>query len=322
MRSLQALDDGGTVLAGLTWASTDPTVATLSTDDPPIVTAIAPGHVTITAGNASADLTVYPGPALPLGTVQWSIPGDGSGVTQILPAVPSDSGIDVFAQQQSGNIQAVKTDGRVAWTSTVGTDKKLVPDFLGGLAVADSQSIRKLDGLTGQPLPAYNFVNPNGSVPPVLVHTDGTVLTVDGDTVVGIDPLTGNPKFNVQLEHTIFSTDGNCGEFTPSETAVPPDFGPPIIAGDGFAYFPYHYVESPLASNGKVCYSSQNPRDGDVLEAFFIHRTTHLRVLRVAMDGSYSKIVLGDWTFDHVDQCVYVSAAPDLTSANARTPAT
>ncbi|MGB8130242.1 MAG: IPT/TIG domain-containing protein [Candidatus Angelobacter sp.] len=329
-RSLQALDDGGTVLAGLTWASTDPTVATLSTDDPPIVTAIAPGHVTITAGNASADLTVYPGPALPLGTVQWSIPGDGSGVTQILPAVPSDSGIDVFAQQQSGNIQAVKTDGRVAWTSTVGTDKKLVPDFLGGLAVADSQSIRKLDGLTGQPLPAYNFVNPNGSVPPVLVHTDGTVLTVDGDTVVGIDPLTGNPKFNVQLEHTIFSTDGNCGEFTPSETAVPPDFGPPIIAGDGFAYFPYHYVESPLASNGKVCYSSQNPRDGDVLEAFFIHRTTHLRVLRVAMDGSYSKIVLGDWTFDHVDQCVYVSGpgsnfgecahTRDVVSSSGATP--
>lgn len=111
-RSLQALDDTGNVLAGLTWASTNPTVATLSTDDPPIVTALAPGHVTITAGNASADLTVYPGPALPLGTVQWSIPGDGSGVAQILPAVPSDSGVDVFALQRSGNIQAARpTEG-------------------------------------------------------------------------------------------------------------------------------------------------------------------------------------------------------------------
>jgi hypothetical protein len=73
-RSLQALDDSGQALAGLTWASTDLTVATLSTDDPPIITALAPGHVTITAGNASADLTVYPWPALPLGAVQWSLP--------------------------------------------------------------------------------------------------------------------------------------------------------------------------------------------------------------------------------------------------------
>jgi hypothetical protein len=296
-RSLQAFDDGGNVLAGLTWASTDLTVATLSTDDPPIITAVAPGHVTITAGNASTDLTVYPGPALPLGTVQWSTPGDGSGVAQILPAVPSDSGVDVFGLQKSGNIQAVKTDGKVAWTSTVGTDKKLVPDFLGGLAVADSQSIRKLDGLTGQPLPAYNFVNPNGSVPPVLVHTDGTVLTVDGDTVVGIDPITGRPKFNIQMEDSISSSNGNCGEFTPSEFSSPPDFGAPIIAGDGFAYFPYTYTRAPLASNMKVCNA-----DGSEIDPH--HVDAHLRILRVGTDGSATKVILGDWSQDVVNECV------------------
>jgi hypothetical protein len=296
-RSLQALDDGGNVLAGLTWASSDLTVATLSTDDPPIITALAPGHVTITAGNASSDLTVYPGPALPLGTVQWSLPGDGSGVAQILPAVPSDSGVDVFALQQSGNIQAVKTDGKVAWTSTVGTDKKLVPDFLGGLAVADSQSIRKLDGLTGQPLPAYNFVNPNGLVPPVLVQTDGTTFTVDGDTVVGIDPLTGRPKFNIQLEDSIDSSNGNCGEFTPAEFSFPSDVGQPIIAGDGFAYFPYAYTRSPLASNMKVCNA-----DGSEIDPH--HVDAHLKVLRVGTDGSAIKISLGDWSQDVVNECV------------------
>jgi hypothetical protein len=315
-RSLQALDDTGNVLAGLTWASTDLTVATLSTDDPPIITALAPGHVTITAGNASADLTVYPGPTLPLGTVQWSIPGDGSGVAQILPAVPSDSGVDVFALQQSGNVQAVKTDGKVAWTSNVGTDKKLVPDFLGGLAVADSQSIRKLDGTTGQPLPAYNFVNPNGLIPPVLVHTDGTVLTVDGDAVVGIDPLTGLPKFNIQLEDSISSSDGNCGEFTPAEFSFPPDVGQPIIAGDGFAYFPYFYSETPLASNGIVCFPITQP--GNLIEEHFLHRQTHLRVLRVATDGSYSKIVLGDWIFDQVSQTFFVVG--DVVSSSGGTP--
>jgi hypothetical protein len=296
-RSLQALDDSGQALAGLTWASTDLTVATLSTDDPPIITAVAPGHVTITAGNASADITIYPGPALPLGTVQWSIPGDGSGVAQILPAVPSDSGVDVFALQQSGNIQAVKTDGRVAWTSNVGTDKKLVPDFLGGLAVVDSQSVVTLNGVTGQPYPAYNLVNPNGSIPPVLVHTDGTVFTVDGDTVVGIDPLTGLPKFNIQLDDSIDSSNGNCGEFTPAEFSFPPNVGQPIIAGDGFAYFPYAYTRSPLASNMKVCNA-----DGSEIDPH--HVDAHLRVLRVGTDGSATKVILGDWSQDVVNECI------------------
>ena len=40
---------------------------------------------------------------LPNGTVLWSNPGDGSGVQQILPAVPSQAGVaDVFALQNDG----------------------------------------------------------------------------------------------------------------------------------------------------------------------------------------------------------------------------
>jgi hypothetical protein len=296
-RSLQALDDSGQALAGLTWTSTDLTVATLSTDDPPIITALAPGHVAITAGNASADLTVYPGPTLPLGTVQWSIPGDGSGVAQVLPAVPSDSDVDVFVQQQSGMTQAVTFDGKVAWTSTESIDKKLMPDFLGGLAVVDSQSVVTLNGLTGQPYPAYNLVNPNGSIPPVLVHTDGTVITADGDTVVGIDPLTGLAKFNIRLEDSIDSSNGNCGEFTPAEFSFPPDVGQPIIAGDGFAYFPYAYTRSPLASNMKVCNA-----DGSEIDPH--HIDVHSRILRVGTDGSATKVILGDWSQDVVNECI------------------
>ena len=47
--------------------------------------------MTITAGTASADVTVFAG-ALPLGTVLWSNSGSGSGVGKIVPAVPSASG--------------------------------------------------------------------------------------------------------------------------------------------------------------------------------------------------------------------------------------
>ncbi len=53
---------------GLTWTSSDPAVVGLSSDDPPVLTALAAGHVTITAGTASTDVSVS-SVALPLGTV-------------------------------------------------------------------------------------------------------------------------------------------------------------------------------------------------------------------------------------------------------------
>ncbi|MFY9726263.1 MAG: hypothetical protein WAJ87_12275 [Bryobacteraceae bacterium] len=43
-----------------------PTIVTLSPDDPPVLTALTAGHVTIST--ATADVTVSAGP-LPLGTV-------------------------------------------------------------------------------------------------------------------------------------------------------------------------------------------------------------------------------------------------------------
>ena len=34
--------------------------------------------------------------------------------------------------------------------------------------------------------------------PTSVVHTDGTIFALDGDSVVGIDPATGLQKFSVQ----------------------------------------------------------------------------------------------------------------------------
>ena len=99
--------------------SSDPNVVRLSTSDPRVHTALAPGHVTITGGTATADVTVSAVP-LPLGTVIWSNPGDGSGVQSIVPAVPSTSGVaDVFAFQADGTVQAITSDGITAWTANV-----------------------------------------------------------------------------------------------------------------------------------------------------------------------------------------------------------
>ncbi|PYU86388.1 MAG: hypothetical protein DMG08_29880, partial [Acidobacteria bacterium] len=210
-RSLQALNANYQPVAGLTWTSSDTAILTLSAGDPPVLTAVAPGNVTVFAGDASADVTVYPG-ALPVGTVLWSIPGNGSRVSGIYPAVPSSSGVaDVFATEDDGTVLAVTADGEVAWTTNVGTDFwNFLPDFQGGLVVynINNSTFYKLDGLTGQAYPAYQ---PSqgvawASIGPPAIHIDGTIFTSDytctnadcsnsAGWLVGIDPSSGTSKF-------------------------------------------------------------------------------------------------------------------------------
>jgi regulation of enolase protein 1 (concanavalin A-like superfamily) len=294
--TLQALNSSGSTLQGLTWASSAITIASLSTDDPPIITALAPGHVTITAGDASADLTVYAGPTLPTGTIQWSSPGDGSGVSSIVPAVPSSTGVaDVFAFEQSGNVQAIRSDGTVAWTANAGSPANAaVPDFQGGLTIQNLNStpptIQKLDGITGQPYPAYSYANPLHSLTGLtVVHTDGTIFTIDGDQLVGINPTTGEAVFMAPMEDSTEDSTPiieclTCGYhdvYAPTVHSI-------IIAGDGYAYVAYSYSIDSLAED----LNSGN----DV-----IHRELHLRVLRATSGGSYTKIPVSDWTEDTSD---------------------
>ena len=59
---IQARGSNGQPVTGLTWISSDTNVVGLSTSDPLILTAVAPGRATITAGSASADVTVFSGP--------------------------------------------------------------------------------------------------------------------------------------------------------------------------------------------------------------------------------------------------------------------
>ena len=51
-RTLQALGPAGQPVTGLTWGSSDLNVVGLSSDDPPVLSALAVGHVTVKAGTA------------------------------------------------------------------------------------------------------------------------------------------------------------------------------------------------------------------------------------------------------------------------------
>jgi hypothetical protein len=227
--TVQALNAAGKPVTGLVWTSSDATIVSLSTDSPPVLTALAIGHATISAGGASADVTVSP--TLALGTILGSNPGNGSGVNKIVPAVPSSSGVaDVFAFQNDGTVEAITSDGITAWTAAANSDS--VPNFQGGLIVrhydpnTNSYSIQKLDGATGLPYPPYSL----GPDHELLVHPDGTVFAVDGNEVVAVDPITGTSKFTIPVP----------GNYPASGI----DFVQPIIAGDGYAYVPFVYRSS------------------------------------------------------------------------------
>ena len=288
-RSLQALDVNGIPIHGLTWAVTDSTVTSLSTDDPPILTALAPGHVTITAGDGSADITVYSEAGLTPGTVIWSNPGDGSGVTKIVPAVPSATGVaDVFSFQASGNVQAIASDGTVAWTANIG-QASAMPDFQGGLVVMDDYSIKKLDGLTGQSYPAYTYAQPpcfpnqhqgcSDYSAAVLAHTDGTIFALEADSVIGIDPTTGQSKFRVPMEHGNTDVYGRIlGDVNPSVRSM-------IVAGDGYAYASYLYRRATQTTT-----NSSSSRYDDV----------YLKVLRVGPGGDSSSILVKHWSGENL----------------------
>jgi hypothetical protein len=259
-RTLQALNSSGQTVTGLTWTSSDSTIVSLSTDNPPVLSALAAGHVTITAGSATADVTVY-ATALPLGTTIWSNPGNGSGVSSIVPAVPSATGVaDVFAFQNDGTVQAITSDGTVAWTADV-SNAVATPDFQGGLVLSsyDGSKIVKLDGLTGQPYPAFTFPV-SGYPKPVVVHTDGTIFTFGttaATAVMGIDPITGTQKFGVPRANS--GANGSAGGL--------------FIAGDGYAYTLYERIDG----CGDNCVNH------------------HVYLLRVNSDGASDDIHLMDW---------------------------
>ena len=305
-QTIQALDASGQPVTGLTWASSNLKVVSLSTDDPPILTALTAGHVTITAGSASADVTVYYG-TLPTGTVIWSNPGDGSGVIGIVPAVPSATGVaDVFALNADCTVQAITSNGSVAWTANIGQPpqygeggacNEFMPDFQGGFVVKSETTnppnsqesfryhLQKFDGMTGQAYPAYDlqsewWINMNfqgllgigdhpwiRSYSPTVVHTDGTIFAIDHS---GGDDVYGFP-YGIDMVDVIDPLTGG----QKAQIGAGNGVGNLIVAGDGYAYVPYTFY-----TGDPTC-----PGVGK----------SNLGLLRMDTAGGSSSTTLGSW---------------------------
>jgi alpha-tubulin suppressor-like RCC1 family protein len=263
-RTLQALDDNGQPITGAAWASTDTGIVSLSSADPPVLTAVAPGTVTINVGNASAEVTVYAGPTLPIGTVVWTNGASTQG--GLYPAVPNyDAVADVFAVGANNEVVAITAEGTTAWTTQGLGFGWLFPDFQGGAVLYANEVLTRLDPLTGAPLQLFSYTSPHaqqfGRAEP-RIHPDGTVFTTDyactssdctGATdsetrawVVGVDNRTAATKFRVPLQNsTTVQTvaqgdDLLCQGTTGTSTLHPsPQSFSAIIAGDGRYYVGY-----------------------------------------------------------------------------------
>jgi hypothetical protein len=287
-RSLQAVSSTGQTVTGLAWSSSNTAVVSLSTDDPPVLSALAPGRVTISAGGASADVVVMAGDQFPVGTTAWSTP---VGVGRIMPAVPSATGVaDVFvASAQS--VSALTSEGVVAWTTALAVppDKwwtiEHIPDFQGGMIVQHSgTTIQRLNGMTGALTTLYT-AGADTQVYGIAIHPDGTIFaTTQGPgpgsssltLLVGIDSATGGVKFSVPVDT--------------SATGVS-FLARPIIAGDGNGYLPFA-TRVPCEGN---CASNQ------------------LSLLRVSSAGAATTIGVTGWRSSFGD-AVPVSVAPLITN--------
>jgi hypothetical protein len=162
--------------------------------------------------------------------------------------------------------------------------------------VSTGQSIYRLDGMTGTVSPwTYTSVSGNNLSTPV-VHTSGTIFTIDGSTVVGINPTTGQ-TFPVRMENSTSSGTGVCPNRCSSPLpqsgqgfsyTSPPSIGSLIIAGDGYAYVPYIFEVSnqystDACSPGCGCSTSYSTKQA-------------LRLLRIGASGDSYEISLGDFS--------------------------
>jgi hypothetical protein len=313
-RTVSVTDSIGNSVHGLVWTTNNSSIVSLSTDDPPVITAVAPGSATVYAGGVPVAVTVYTGTALPSGTPVWSLPISVSRPSNIAPAVPSDTGVDVFAMDTNGMLSAVSSDGTILWTAgptqwddtiQVGNTNvilergTIIPDFSGNAVlkpaisffdgqnqVHTTHAVTRIDPTSHQLSNLYTFDSTgNGqytlwdgfSIESVVPDTTGTLFVQDNAKIMAFDLSTGQQKASPTLKN------GTCSNISATDCG-PGVLGQLIVAGDGNAYVPYEYQDSSWM------------QDPNYFRAGTSQIVTHWMLLRFSPDGTYANIELSSET--------------------------
>jgi hypothetical protein len=262
-RNLLAVDNNGNTVTGATWTVDNSSLASISTDVPPILTALGAGTITLMATyqgvTAQVTWTISSGP-LTIGTAQWSLPADGLNVQEIVPAIPVPTGTaDLFSIEYGSNnappymIRAVAIDGSPVWSSQVPTILyNQMPDWTGGLVVQTSnEQIIKFDAATGQQdwqltgnseqFQALSLmaVHPNGAVFVNEATSLGQTVpeaSASANQVLALDETTGQTRFVVRVPQSYIMNSYN-GEPYSGGGPQASEIGPMSIMTDGTTVF-------------------------------------------------------------------------------------
>jgi hypothetical protein len=260
-----AVDNHGIPRLDVNWTVDNTSLATVAPDEDnaAVLTALAAGQVTLTANaegvTAQEVVTILAPSSFVPGTVVWSSPPPaGFSVQQLVQAVPSNNGPDLYSISTSSDgtqsmIQALQADGEQLWqTQMPALFGNAVPDGFGGLIVStctpgNPMTVMDLDA-TGQPLWQQQAAGVNNGTGftflcfpvPVAVAGDGTVNFTEPTNA-------GFPSITTVSPNGFASS----GSFPPSMVTnngrtiqVNCCVGPPMVNTDGTVYLEYEVRNS------------------------------------------------------------------------------
>ncbi len=196
-------DEFGASVANATWSSSDPAIVSVSSDDPPFVTAIAPGQATIAAHKngvaAEAAITVEAALALSPGTTRWTI-GPTPGFTMRSPIFTNrvDATVpDMFVVETQtwgeATLRAVTSEGEVLWKQE-SPGIPLMGDSFGGVLAGVLYDVNQ-----GADFRAYVRLGNAGGVPPWRYESAGSLVrpaqAADG-TIYAVEYVPGGLDAN------------------------------------------------------------------------------------------------------------------------------
>ncbi len=307
-----ATDDQGRPRPDATWTVSNSSLATITTDSSPWLTALAVGSVTVTATaqgvSAQAQVAILSGTLTP-GTANWTVaPLPNLKTERLLQAIPSMSLspdlYDLEAQGDGSNpiLRAMTIDGQQLWKAA-GTFSQLVPDGFGGIIGVTNTGLTDLDSQTGAPVWSYTTQNP---LTAFAVRFDGAIIATESDVQnnnVLLDVFDGNTGQRTasipvpqsqNASHEVF----NCPNpvifdaSAPAQSTVSPVF----IDSTGNAYVEYGTFNRIDSLNHSTC--NQLPMVGTELGSEAVG------LLEVAPDGSSSlqAVTTSNWsTVDTTD---------------------
>ena len=257
-----AMDDQYHSRSDATWTVSDASLASITTDSSPVLTALAVGQVTLTANvgarYAQVQVSILAGTVLPAGTVRWSVPPltTGGFVESILQAAPAQGGPDLFVFEENlapdgsssgDDVRAFTADGRQvspafnAVGSTPAFYARAVgsADATGGILFAQKinagcppgpSEISDYDGQTGSLIWAAT-VNYDCGRPSLAVGPEGHVYTT-ADNHSSLVALDGNTGAQIAIYQMPLSTFGVPGDIN----TVSGEISNPVVGPDGTVF--------------------------------------------------------------------------------------